>query len=323
MSSGVCDNIPVLDLSKPNDELAADLCSACSSDGFFVVINHGIDAQLIKQTYAMADKFFALTEAQKRTALVNAASRGFTPGGEETLDPANQKKGDTKEGYYIGREIQPFEYTSHPHELQGANVWPDEDTLGLVGWKAAMLDYFNALHGLGMRMLHIVAESLKLPVDFFDSHFSRPMEMLRLLKYAAEVSNPDDGILGCGAHTDYGLLTFLSTDEVPGLEIFRVEQNKWVPVSPRPGDYIVNIGDMLERWTNKKYRSTLHRVVNRSGKTRFSIPFFFEPNFETVVECLLSVLEEGEKALFKPITSGQHLLSKYRETHEIFASKSQ
>ena len=182
--------------------------------------------------------------------------------------------------------------------------------------------YFEQMHVLGMKLLRLVSMSLNLSEDYFNESFTRPMETLRLLKYGPDQSVPDAGVFGCGAHTDYGMLTLLSTDSIPGLQIYDSRKEQWISVVPRPSDFIVNIGDMLARWTNFKYKSTLHRVVNVSGKERYSIQFFFGPNFEAVVTCLPSVLGEDEVAVHPPVIFGEHLLKKLTSTHDLLSEKS-
>ena len=307
--------------------IAKVLNNACRNDGFFYLKNHGVSSELIEKTFEMSKVFFTkLTLDEKKTVLVTN-SRGYTPMAEETLDPKNQTRGDTKEGYYIGN----VEKTDNSKDADWVNIWPDEDRLSVLkGWKNTMKEYFNQIHILGMRMLRILALSLDLDADFFDDKFTNPMEALRLLHYSEEKSSTEEGVLGCGAHSDYGMLTFLITDHVPGLEILRkgklsnattgitTEKEEWMPVPPVKDTFIVNLGDMLQRWTNDTYSSTVHRVVNRQGLERYSIPFFFEPNFDTVVEVLESYCSENNPAKYPPTTSGEHLLSKYAETHAMF-----
>jgi isopenicillin N synthase-like dioxygenase len=236
---------------------------------------------------------FALPLEEKRKMLQDENNRGWTPYGEETLDPDNQTKGDTKEGFYFGRDI-PADDPEAALPLHGPNVWPREDLV--PGFRAAAEEYMAKLTDLGRRLVKLVAESLGLPPAHFDAAFTRPMTFLRPLRYdAAEASAPDAGVFGAGAHTDYGMLTLLATDGQPGLQIFLPQagdggdgsggdsggdKGVWAdvpPVSgPETGMFVVNLGDMLERWTNGRYRSTLHRVVSGGGSERFSIPFFFE-----------------------------------------------
>jgi isopenicillin N synthase-like dioxygenase len=141
---------------------------------------------------------------------------------EETLDPAMQKGGDTKEGFYIGREPSAEELARHSHALLGGNQWPDENRLSsLAGWRLQMTAYFAEMSQLGHRLLRLVALALDLDADFFRPHFDRSMEVLRLLHYSDTVSDPDAGVFGAGSHSDYGMLTILSTDSIPGLEVYR------------------------------------------------------------------------------------------------------
>lgn len=142
------------------------------------------------------------------------------------------------------------------------------------------------------------------------------MRSIRLLHYANEKSSPDKGVYACGAHSDYGMITLLLTDDQPGLQINF--QNEWIDVPPRPDAFIVNLGDMLERWSNGLFQSTMHRVLTSGEKERYSIPFFYEPNFDAEVKCLPTCCSPENPPKYPPITSGQHLLNKYKETHADF-----
>lgn len=146
------------------------------------------------------------------------------------------------------------------------------------------------------------------------------MAALRLLHYSARVSDPGNGVFGAGAHSDYGMFTFLVTDETPGLQVLL--EGQWVDVPPLQGAFIVNLGDMLQRWTNDAFRSTLHRVVNRLGQERYSAPFFYEPNFDTHVTCLPGFSSPDNPPRHPPTTSGEYLLGKYMRTHKDFAGPS-
>jgi isopenicillin N synthase-like dioxygenase len=239
------ETIPTIDLTDP--DAASLVRRACTEWGFFYVTSHGVPSETVRRTYEMSRRFFALTEAEKRTVLVNDKSRGFTPMCEETLDPAIQKGGDTKEGFYIGREPSASEIASHSHPLLGGNRWPDEDRFGsLVGWRVQMQSYFAEMSRLGHSLLRLVAMALDLEADYFLPFFDRSMEVLRLLHYSDTVSDPDAGIFGAGAHSDYGMLTILSTDSSPGLEVYRHDLKRWFPVPPLDGAFVINLGDMLQ-----------------------------------------------------------------------------
>ncbi len=188
-----------------------------------------------------------------------------------------------------------------------------------------MMAYHAEMKQISFQLVQLLARALDLDKHYFDECFQEPMAFLRLLHYSKEKSDVDRGIFACGAHSDYGMITLLATDDTPGLQIFNNDMI-WVDVPPPPMDsttFVVNLGDMMERWTNGKFRSTLHRVVSRGYRERYSIPFFYEPNFDTVVVPLRNCIEEGEVPKYPPTTSGQHLLDKYNETHADFESSNQ
>ena len=281
--------------------------------GFFYLVGHGVPEQDFDTLYADMTRFFALDSSVKSKVhtVTNPHNRGWTPLGEETLDPERQTCGDTKEGYYIGREIPAGHKLAHL-PLHGPNVWPDAALL--PEWRENMERYHAHMERVGRRLVRLLALTLGLDAAFFDDKFDEPMLMLRLLHYSAARSEVSRGVYACGEHSDYGMLTLLSTDLNPGLQI-KGKDGKWLDVPPRPHALIINLGDMLERWTNGVYRSTPHRVINTTGRERYSAPFFFEPNFSCVVECIESCVPPGEKPKFPPTTSGQHLLDMYNQTH--------
>uniref|UniRef100_A0A7R9YQ36 Fe2OG dioxygenase domain-containing protein n=1 Tax=Chlamydomonas euryale TaxID=1486919 RepID=A0A7R9YQ36_9CHLO len=303
-------DVPVIDMSLPEPEAAAAMRAACVGPGFFYVSNHGVDGELVDLTFDRTRSLFALPLEEKQRLLQDKNNRGWTPFQEETLDPANQTCGDTKEGFYFGREIA-ADSPEASKPLHGPNQWPDEALV--PGLRDAYTRYFNALWALGTKLLRLVALALDLPPDHFDPHFQQPIVSLRPLHYSGTKSAPGDGVFGAGAHTDYGMLTILKTDEVPGLQIHT--SGAWRDVPPMPGAFIINLGDMLERWTNGMFHSTLHRVVNTTGQERYSIAFFFEPNFEAIVECLPQCCGPDRPPKYPPTTAGQHLLDKYAATH--------
>jgi len=181
-------------------------------------------------------------------------------------------------------------------------------------------NYIKKVTDVGFRMLELLALSLGLERRWFHDKFSHPMIALRPLHYSAEVSRLDNGVMAAGAHTDYGMITLLLLDDQPGLQI--CHKGEWLDVPPRSCCFVVNLGDMLERWTNGMYKSTLHRVLNLTGQERYSLPFFFEPNFDAVVECILPCCQ-GQAAQFPPTTSGAYLLGRYKATHANFKADTQ
>jgi isopenicillin N synthase-like dioxygenase len=181
--------------------------------------------------------------------------------------------------------------------------------------------YFEQVSTVAFRLVQLLALAVGLEDEhYFDDSFQNPMAALRLLHYSTEVSIPQHGVYACGAHSDYGMITLLLTDDNPGLQIF-TKQQEWIHVPPMPHAFVVNLGDMLERWTNGLFRSTQHRVLTTyaTQKERYSIPFFYEPDFDTRVECLDICCSDDNPPKWKATTSGQHLLEKYKETHVDFS----
>lgn len=315
--------VPLLDLALPPDELAQTCRAACEQHGFLFIANHGVPAAVIAAHAAAQRRFFALPPAAKATILADANNRGYTPPGEETLDPEHSTAGDAKEGLYFGREV-PADSPDAALPLHGPNQWPDEAALGLPGYRAIVETYIEAMTALGMRLLPVVATALGLPPDAFAPFFLKPMTFLRPLRYVPTPSDEAAGRFAAGGHSDYGFLTILRTDGTPGLQI--KFHGDWIDVTPpevpssEGGVFIVNLGDMLERWSGGRFASTVHRVVNPGGRERHSCPFFFEPSFDAVVAPVAGS-SEAVKIKYPPITSGQYLLDKYAATHAGYAAK--
>lgn len=281
----------------------------------FSVEGHGLEPTEIDIVFEQSKRLFTLSQSDKESLSDKTMSRGYTNMQEETLDPAVQTEGDTKEGYYIGREIPTSDPRYSPKKLRGPNQWPDPEVL--PDFRCVMEDYHHRATKIAFRLVQLLAKSLGLKETYFDKDFEEPVATLRLLHYDKRQSEPEKGVYACGAHSDYGIATLLLTDEHPGLQI--LHKGEWIDVPPRPHSFVVNLGDMLQVWTNGKYKSTLHRVLTTSEYERYSIPFFFDPIFETIVECLPTCTDESNPPKFAPTTAGQHLVSKYEETHADFA----
>ena len=277
-------SLPVIDIAallQPGDveqcrKVAAHIGEACRSHGFFYVSGHGIDEALQANLWEAASAFFALPLAEKMgIAMVygGRAWRGYFPlGGELTSG-----RPDLKEGLYLGTELgvdDPRVQAGWP--LHGANLWPHQ----VPGLQLAVLDYVEAASRAAQAVLAGMALSLGLEQDWFRRHYTTdPTVLFRIFRYPPQpAAEPQWGV---GEHTDYGLLTLLLQDEVAGLQE-RIRQG-WLDAPPLPGTLVCNIGDMLDRLTGGLYRSTPHRVLNRSGRERFSFPLFFDPQFRSVV----------------------------------------
>eukprot|EP00904_Undaria_pinnatifida_P005444 jgi/Undpi1/2029/HiC_scaffold_12.g05415.m1 len=303
--------LPVVDMQAPS--APTDIVQACKEMGFFYLENHGVSKEVMEQVFQASKAFFSLSHEDKMSVKADKNNRGFTPMHEEMLDPSSQVKGDTKEAFYVFREvIAGSEEDSKP--LTGPNQWPSEHLL--PGWKKTVQDHFNRMLALDMKLAGMLATGLGLGSSFFDDFFSESLSALRLNHYSAEVSNVEKGVMGTGAHSDYGVITMLATDDVPGLQVKL--HGEWHDAPPRPGAFICNIGNMVERWTNGQLQPTVHRVINKLGRERYSIPFFLQPSFDAEVTCLPQFCSEDNPAKYPPVTFGMYLSGRYSKTHQDF-----
>ncbi len=305
------DKLPLIELgdarspdSRHARAVAAELRDACSSAGFFYLAGHGVPQALLDGQLEWTRRFFALPPAvRQRVALGNSrARRGFEPLATQVLDAGTPP--DLKESFYLGRELA----ADHPYVRAGlagygANQWPD----GIPGFREQMEAYLGELAALSVDMMRILALSLELPRHYFDAMMHEPIPMLRLIHYPPHPVDARTNQLGAGAHTDWGALTFLLQDDSGGLEVQNVAA-EWVAAPPVWGTFVVNLGDMIERWTNGLYRSTMHRVLNRaSGRSRYSVPYFSNPDFNARVECLPTCTDAAHPPRYAPCTAGEHL----------------
>jgi isopenicillin N synthase-like dioxygenase len=306
--------IPVIDVSGlvGNDagRVATEIGAACREVGFFYVTGHPVPPTLSAAVFDASARFFAQTDAQKRAVLYSATgNRGYVPMKGEALDPG--KPADLKEAFNIGLELP----IDDPDLLAGrgfraANLWPD-----LPGFRATMLAYFDACLGLGRLLHRAFAQDLGLAPGFFEDKLDRPMAVLRLLHYPPAPRQTEAGQLGAGEHTDYGCVTLLATDAVGGLEV-RTRDGVWLDAPHVPGAFICNIGDCLMRWTNDMYLSTPHRVVSPSGRERFSVAFFLDPNPEAEIACLPGCATPDQPARYRPIRGDDFLTARLAPTYE-------
>jgi isopenicillin N synthase-like dioxygenase len=267
------------------DAVARAIGEACRSSGFFYAVGHGVPDALQDRLLALAREFFAGEDERKLAIGMERggrAWRGYFPvGGELTSG-----RPDRKEGIYFGAELardDPRVVAGLP--LHGANLFPDEP----AGLRAAVLTYMDELTRLGHALVRGIAVSLGLDEGFFAARYTAdPFVLFRIFHYPP--ADPLDGAggpgapgasVGVGEHTDYGLLTILRQDDSGGLEVHA--PRGWIDVPPVPGSFVCNIGDMLDRMTGGRYRSTPHRVRSPRGRGRISLPYFFDPAFDAEI----------------------------------------
>lgn len=309
------DSVPVIDLEAlltdpGHGPTAVAIGEACRTVGFFYVRNHGVPQPLIDATFAEARRFFA-EPLEAKMAIHIARSphhRGYFPMFEENTDP--NLTADLKEGFDMALDLP----VDDPHvqagvPLHGPNVWPE----GLPEFKPTLERYYGEMRRLAGRMMRAFAVALELEPEFFEAKISKPLAQLRVLHYPPQRGHVEEKTLGCGAHTDYGCLTILAQDDVGGLQLLN-SAGQWIAAPPIPGTFVINIGDQMARWTNDCFAATQHRVINTSGRERYSVPFFFDPNFDTLVECLPSCQTPEEPPRYPPIRAGEHLLNRFNAT---------
>jgi isopenicillin N synthase-like dioxygenase len=287
-----------------------------------VISGHGVDPALIEATRRTGAAFFDLPLAEKMRVARPApgVTRGYIGLEAESVARARDPSavaGDLNESLMIGPvDLPDPEYAFAP--AAGAhfapNLWPERPGELRPVWTA----YYRAMSGLAVTLMRLFALALGLPEGFFDLKIDRHISRLRVRNYPAPVVPPVPGQLRAGAHSDYGSLTILCTEDRPGgLEVFN-SAGEWVPVPILPGTFVVNIGDLMARWTNDAWVSTLHRVVNPpdgagAESRRQSLVFFHNPNYDAVVECLGA----GQVAKYPPTTSGEHLRRLFTATQNV------
>jgi isopenicillin N synthase-like dioxygenase len=313
--------IPVIDLG--DHQAAALIAQACRDTGFLAVTNHGVDPVLIDTASAAATRFFDLPVADKMTVAMPYAGYpyGYAPMRGERLAASlgDDTPPDLKETFSMG----PVERPAHP-PADAAEAFVYEPTpwpQALPELQPALEAYYSAMSDLVARVMTLFADALQLPSDYFDSRIDRHTSALRLLNYPTLSESPEPGQLRAGAHTDYGTVTVLHAGAPEGLEVLVPSRagDRWTAVPRVAGALIVNLGDAMARWTNDRWRSTLHRVVIppaglAATSRRQSIAFFHNANWDAVIECIPSCLAEGESPRYDPVTAGDHLMSKFRST---------
>ncbi len=305
-------SIPVIDMGPlTGSDLTAvrvagqALLEAARDVGFFYVRNHGVPHQLIERAYALSRRFFALPEEAKQRVRINAIHRGFLAvGGARMYETARV---DLKESFIWGPELgrdDPDVAAGRP--LMGPNQWPAD----LPELAPALMDYSSAVMACARSLLRGFAVSLGLDADFFRERFTKPLARCSLIYYPPQPPDSGSDQFGVAPHTDYGGLTLLNQDDTGGLQV-RARSGEWVTAVPIPGTFVVNVGDLMARWTNDRFVSTPHRVVNSSGRARYSMALFFDPAFDTVIDP--RDLRPDGAALYPPVTCGEYIVSRFNK----------
>ncbi|KAJ5680988.1 hypothetical protein N7536_012127 [Penicillium majusculum] len=312
---------PIIDFAPfyANDSTKEDLIrqiqQACEQFGFFQLINHPIPTELQMAVLQHSSEFFNLPLETKEK--YNQSTGGFNRGYERLRSQNFEKrtKGDLKEGFYLGKDLPlDDEYVLQRRFGQGPNKYPSEVT-DAKGFRRIMDEYHDAMIELALAIMKVLARTLGLDEDVFGDFCDHPVSILRLLHYPPQEVDTSGLERGIGAHTDFGAITMLLQDDTGGLQVWNNLSSEWVDVTPVPGAYVVNLGNMMMRWTNNRYLSNLHRVINTSGKERFSVPFFFSGNPNYTIRCLPGCEDAGEGARYPPITVHEWMVGRYADTY--------
>ncbi|MBV8971230.1 MAG: isopenicillin N synthase family oxygenase [Sphingomonadaceae bacterium] len=308
------ERLPVVDIAAwrggdpaARRAVAAKVFAACRDVGFLYIAGHGIPAATIDSAFAAARAFFALPEAEKLAVHyeLGGRRRGYLPLLAESSDPA--AKGDLKEAFDLG-----YDAPGRPPwpGIEGdaiRNLWPDRP----AGFRQAVAGYFAAGRALAVEVFAMLAHGLGLGDDWFAGKVDKPVATMRLLHYPSQPVPSSTEVLGIGAHCDYECLTILAQDTIGGLQV-RGFDGGWIAAPPIPGTFVVNVGEMLARWSGGRLIATEHRVVNTSGRDRLSIPLFFATNPDVMIH---PIGAEGSASMEPPIQAGRYLAQRLDEVY--------
>ncbi|EME86367.1 uncharacterized protein MYCFIDRAFT_60863 [Pseudocercospora fijiensis CIRAD86] len=327
-SKPIAEAPPILDFSviygndaAAKSELVETVKKCCLRNGFFQIVGHRVPRQLQEDVLDSLKSFFNLPQELKEKVHKDNTTwnRGYESIGSQILEAGTNP--DLKEGFYIGEEIS----KSHPYFTgeklnSGPNQWPpstpSHPSFDAEKFRRVSMHYYSHMHTLAREVLSVIALTLDLPEDYFQPFTTGAVATLRYLHYPPQPPTSDEKLTrGIGAHTDFGSITLLMQDEVDGLQVHEKSTNEWLDVLPVPGAYVVNLGNMFMRWSNDLYISNLHRVINKSGKERYSVPFFFSGHPDYVIDCLPNCRKEGESKKYEPITVMECVGGSYRESY--------
>lgn len=304
--------IPTIDvaamLARPEpaswERVAARIYECCTSVGFFYLTGHGIPRGTVADAFEANRRFHARPLEEKLALKQNLWHRGYQAFASSTLKSsarfAPARRPNQMESFFVRHEVDPADLDYEQRPLQGPNRWPDDP------WFVEVVRrYDTATRDLGLALLPAFSIAAGEAPDYFTRRFEPPSTALRLIHYPPTPALPDDELFGINPHTDYGFLTILAQDDVGGLQIRRVD-GSWIDAPYVPDSFVLNIGDGLARWTNDRFNSTPHRVINRSaGRDRYSIGMFFDPGLDTVIEPLPRFTAD-EPARYPPIRYGDY-----------------
>jgi isopenicillin N synthase-like dioxygenase len=297
------EEIPVIDIDglfgeSDAREIVNEIDRACRDVGFFYIVGHRFDMQLAQCLSEVAREFFRQPDEAKCSLGLDPSMRGFLPLFYHSKITDSFSGTSHQEGFWIGADFG----SDSRHPLEQANRWPERPG----SLRPVMLDYLAAIEDLAALLGQCFAEALGQDGRFYASRFARPTSRLKLNHYPLQENPERVDSIGVVPHTDSGAFTILWQDENGGLEV-QTKSGEWVGAPPIEGSFVVNIGDILQYWSNGRYSSTRHRVINRYGVDRYSIPYFVNPGAEVVISAL-----EGDPR-FPPFNYGEYQMAKWRD----------
>lgn len=301
--------------------IGAQVAQAVETIGFFTITGHGVPADLMEGMRDKLAAFFDLPAAEKRKAINprHNLNRGYVGPGEQNVAPTGDGLvlPDLREAIPFGRvELpdDPYYRAADAGYAYEPNIWPE----GVPGFQETVTRYYRALERLNVLILRIFATALSLPEDYFRDKFDRHASVLRGMNYFDQTDAPLPGQLRCAPHTDYGTHTFLQIENAPGGLQVLDKTDRWIDVDPAPGTFVVNIGDLMMNWTNDRWVSNPHRVVNPPrgliGARRQSIAFFVQPNYDARIECIETCRRPGEPPRHEPVLAWEYRRDKLSQT---------
>jgi isopenicillin N synthase-like dioxygenase len=304
--------IPCIDISSlftetldSNNDTIKQIYNSLSNQGFFYITNHGLSTEELQFILSQSKSFFEIPEEEKKRIARkdNVGSNGYVAIGVENLDDKQPGSIDYKEAMDI--------CVSDPHPLYASNQWPDE--AHLPGWRKNVEEFTKKLQRIGDTLLKAFSIAMGENEDFFlANYYENQSSVVRFLRYPPR----HETALGCGAHSDYGILTLLLQDEIGGLQI--QYKDKWIEVPPVKDSFVINVGDSVEFLTNGKFKATKHRVINNStSKERYVVALFHEPNIDFKLETLSAFKQYPDPFPNRPALYGQHLSSRLSSTYTV------
>ncbi|MBW4508914.1 MAG: isopenicillin N synthase family oxygenase [Scytonematopsis contorta HA4267-MV1] len=315
--------VPVIDFAPFWDgnydsqlKVAQEIARACCEVGFFYLKNHGVSQDILQKAFAQCKNFFALPLQIKQQIPIEAGSRGYEKLESQTFDP--NKAGDLKETFLCCRELDPSDLKAlEGHSYAVLATQPNKWLPEYPEFREVSLQLIDACTQVTQKVLQAFALALDLPENYFTNLHTTQNYIMRFLHYPALQEAPKPGQPRLGAHTDWGSVTLLFQDEAEGLEIC-TNWGEWVAAPPIPETILVNTGDLMQLWTNDRFRSTKHRVAVPSdfttAKERYSIVCFGIPNYDAEISCIPSCVDVDSPLKYEPVVVGDYYMQKIRET---------